>query len=233
MTLETHKRLSERRKVRSAAERLTAKLNALLSFPQSQGSLGEIPYRLAALSAGIFDARNCSIVLFSEELEKSNLQSAPSFGDPASVAHGGAFGNDPGIACSVKASEGLLSTEGEKVRHIEDRCKRSMVCPILIHGKTIGIIHVSKPKPERCFNASDLGFLEVVALSIAKLSQVIQLQYILNSRVAQIAPAQSVDSATVPRPALQSPRRWLGSGHGFLWTHGHVPLRCPEEGIAP
>ncbi|MGH9908495.1 MAG: GAF domain-containing protein [Pyrinomonadaceae bacterium] len=233
MTLETHKRLSERTKGRSVAERLTAKLNALLSFPQSQGSLGEILYRLAALSAGIFDARNCSILLFSEELEKSNLQSAPSFGDLVSVARNGPFGNDPGIACSVKASEGLLSTEDEKVRHIDDGCKRSMVCPILIHGKTIGIIHASKPKPERCFNVSDLGFLEVVALSIAKLSQVIRLQYILNSRVAQVAPAQSVDSATAPRPALQSPPRWLGSGHGFLWTHGHVPLRCLEEGIAP
>ena len=48
-----------------------------------------------------------------------------------------------------------------------------MFCPIVSHGKTIGIIHVGKPKTKRYFNAGDLKLLEVVALVIAKLIQVI------------------------------------------------------------
>ncbi len=72
-----------------------------------------------------------------------------------------------------------------------------MFCPIVSHGKTIGIIHVSEPKNKRYFNPGNLRLLEVVALVIAKLIQVIQLQNILNSRFAQIALAQSVNSATV------------------------------------
>lgn len=91
--------------MRSVAERLTAKLNAVLSFPQSQGSLGQILYRLAALSAEIFDART------------------------------------------------------------------------------------------------------VVAPSTAKLSQVIQLQYILNSRVAEIAPTQGLNSATAHPMLMQVQHR--------------------------
>jgi signal transduction protein with GAF and PtsI domain len=72
-----------------------------------------------------------------------------------------------------------------------------MFCPIVSHGKTIGLIHVGEPKNKRYFNPRDLKLLEVVALVIAKLVQVIQLQNILNSRFAQIALAQSVNSATV------------------------------------
>ena len=77
-----------------------------------------------------------------------------------------------------------------------------MFCPIVSHGKTIGIIHVGKPKTKRYFNAGDLKLLEVVALVIAKLIQVIQLQNILNSRFAQIALAQSVNSAIVEPPMM-------------------------------
>jgi L-methionine (R)-S-oxide reductase len=151
----------QRRKVRSAADSLIVKLNSLLSFPESQGNLNEILHRLEDLAAGLFDAGNCSVVLFDE-------------------------------------NEGeLLLTEHEQSQYVENTSKRSMSCPIVSHGKTIGIIHVSEPKNKRYFNPGNLRLLEVVALVIAKLIQVIQLQNILNSRFAQIALAQSVNSATV------------------------------------
>jgi L-methionine (R)-S-oxide reductase len=76
------------------------------------------------------------------------------------------------------------------------------VLPIVSHGKTIGIIHVGIPKTKRYFNAGDIKLLEVVALVIAKLIQMIELQNILNSRFAQIALAQSVNTATAQPPMI-------------------------------
>jgi L-methionine (R)-S-oxide reductase len=96
----------------------------------------------------------------------------------------------------------LLFTEHEKSRHVKDASKRSMFCPIASHSNTIGVIHVRKPKTKRYFTARDLKLLEVVALVIAKLIQAIQLQNILNSRLAQIALAQSVNTATAQPPTM-------------------------------
>jgi hypothetical protein len=87
--------------------------------------------------------------------------------------------------------------EHGETQRLEDASNRSMSWPIVSHSKTIGLIHVGEPKNERYFNPHDLKLLEVVALVIAKLIQVIQLQNILNSRFAQIALAQSVSNATV------------------------------------
>jgi L-methionine (R)-S-oxide reductase len=192
MTLETHGQFFKRRKVRSVVDSLMGKLNTLLSFPESQGNPSEILRRLEDLAAGFFDAVNCSVVLFAEEeLEESRLHASPSFGKPTS------FGEACGRLRSAMVTGELLLTEREKSRYIEDASKRSMFCPIVSHGKTIGLIHVGEPKNKRYFNPRDLKLLEVVALVIAKLVQVIQLQNILNSRFAQIALAQSVNSATV------------------------------------
>ncbi len=198
MRLETQGHFFERRKVRGVVDGLIGKLNGLLSFPESQGNLSEILYRLEDLAAGLFDAVDCSVELYAEEeLEKSRLHASPGFGTPTSEARERPSEKRAGVLGTVMVTGELLLTEHEKSRYVEDASKRSMFCPIASHGKTIGMIHVGKPKTKRYFNARDLELLEVVALVIAKLIQVIQLQNILNSRFAQIALAQSVDSATV------------------------------------
>jgi L-methionine (R)-S-oxide reductase len=198
MTLETHGQFFKRRRIRSVVDSLMGKLNALLSFPESQGNLSEILHRLEDLAAGFFDAVNCSVVLFAEEeLEKSRFHASPGFGKPTSEVCGRPSEKRAGVLGAATVTGELLLTEREKSRYIEDASKRSMFCPIVSRGKTIGLIHVGEPKNKRYFNPRDLKLLEVVALVIAKLVQVIQLQNILNSRFAQIALAQSVNSATV------------------------------------
>jgi L-methionine (R)-S-oxide reductase len=184
--------------VMSVVDSLIGKLNGLLSFPESQGNLNEILHRLEDLAAGLFDAVNCSVVLFAEEeLEKSHPHASAGFGKPASEVCERPSEKRTGVLGSVTVTGELLLTEHEKSRYAEDTSKRSMFCPIMSHGKTIGIIHVSKPKNQRYFDPHNLKLLEVVALVIAKVIHVIQLQNILNSRFVQIAMVQSVNSATV------------------------------------
>lgn len=203
MTLETHGQFFKRRKVRGAVDSLIGKLNGLLSFPESQGNLSEILYRLEDRAAGLFDAVNCSVLLLAEEeLEKSRLHASPGFGEPTSAVCERPSEKRAGVLGTVTVTGELLLTEDEKSRYVEDASKRSMFCPIVSHGKAIGIIHVGKPKTKRYFNPRDLKLLEVVALVITKIVQVIQLQNILNSRFAQIALAQSVNSATAQPPMM-------------------------------
>jgi L-methionine (R)-S-oxide reductase len=203
MRLETHGQFFQRRKVRGVVDSLIGKLNGLLSFPESQGNLSEILYRLEDLAAGLFDAVDCSVVLFAEEeLEKSRLHTSRGFGKLTSEVCERSSEKRAGVLGTVTMSGELLFTEHKKARYVEDASKRSMFCPIVSHGKTIGIIHIGKPKAKRYFNAGDLKLLEVVALVIVKLIQAIQLQNILNSRFAQIALAQSVNTATAQPPII-------------------------------
>jgi hypothetical protein len=128
MTLETHGQCFKRTKVRGVVDSLIGKLNGLLSFPESQGNLNEILYRLEDLAAGLFNAVNCSVVPFAEEeLEKSCLHTSRGFGKTSEVCERPSE-KRAGVLGTVTMTGKLLFTEHKKAWYVEDTSKRPMSC---------------------------------------------------------------------------------------------------------
>jgi hypothetical protein len=71
----------------------------------------------------------------------------------------------------------------------------SMVSAIVLQGKIVGVIHASLSLQPGGFKEEDLHLFSVLTPLVTKSIQVIQLQNILNSRFAQLAIAQSSESA--------------------------------------
>ncbi len=183
------------------ADNLLARLQDLCGLPQSQGSLDQDLYQIAAQAAKILHADNCSVMLLNEgEFEELRLRVCASFGPLPPKAFQQEVSKGEGISGHVLASgKSLLVEDIEKspfakaARRPDDPRKSMIASPLTINGNIIGVINVSGPKRRERFTLDDLNLLDIVALFAGKSIQVIQLQNVLNSRFAQIALAQGAD----------------------------------------
>lgn len=192
-----------------------SKLGDLSDFLEHPGTLEENLAELAAMTARILNAESCSIMLLGEADEEARLRVAASFGPLPEAAFQEAAKVGEGIAGHVvRTGQALLvddidqSPFAAQARHPRDPRKSMLVSPIPINRRIIGVVNATQPTHERPFGPDDLNLLNIVALFVGKSIQVIQLQNVLGSRLAQIALAQeegSQASGGVFGDAVQNP----------------------------
>lgn len=176
-------------------ENLFAKLQDLSSFLESEGSLDDNLYQLAATAARILNAENCSIMLLNEgEMEDLSLRVCANFGSLPAAAYKEAVQSGEGVSGHVIATGKSLLVEdiaqsgfAQWARRSNDPRTSLISSPITLNGKIVGVINVNTHRNNRAFTLDDLNLLDIVALFIGKSIQVIQLQNILRSRFVQMA----------------------------------------------
>jgi hypothetical protein len=153
-----------------------------------EGSMKECLDSLSEVIARILSAKGCSILILSEcDLSQTPLDSGPQFGPlPELLAN-----QKPVI---YAATVGEPSAASERTYDIHGTTE-SMVSAIVLQGKIVGVIHASLSLQPGGFKEEDLHLFSVLTPLVTKSIQVIQLQNILNSRFAQLAIAQSSESA--------------------------------------
>ncbi|MBT1070910.1 GAF domain-containing protein [Pelotalea chapellei] len=172
------------------------KLIGLSSFLEQQASLDESLDEIVAKSANILNIKNCSIMLFREDDmgDGMSLRIFAKFGEFPPKAATEAVKVNKGIAGKVAATaQPLLIQDIERSEYFPlartpESPNKSFICvPIIISGKVIGVLNVSNPVDNRCFDYNDLNLSVFVTLLIGRSVQVIQLQNLLKSRFAQMA----------------------------------------------
>jgi GAF domain-containing protein len=171
--------------------------------------------RLAALSAGVLNAENCSLMLLNDaDPEASRMRVCGNFGPLPAAAFKESIGSGDGIAGRVVATgkalliEDILRSEFAQSARRADDPRNSLLCsPVPINGRIIGVLNVSGHRQGRAFRIEDLRLLEVVALFVGRTIQAVQLQNILNSRFAQLALVEAAEkdigravASTLPNP---------------------------------
>lgn len=175
------------------------KLQDLSQFLAS-GNLDDNLAHLAAMTARIVCAENCSIMLLNAgEGEGMRMSVCANHGSLPKAALKETIGKGDGIAGHVLTTGRSLLIENiqksefvELARRIDDPNKSMMSSPVRIEGKIAGVVNVSGLTRKGTFTIADLHLLDVIALFIGKSVQVIQLQNILNSRFAQMALMQEM-----------------------------------------
>ncbi|MES2759876.1 MAG: GAF domain-containing protein [Pseudomonadota bacterium] len=168
---------------------------------ESGGSMEECLDELSELTAQLIGAKACTILLLSEEeVTQAGLRDSAGFGflpellrtrkplPPSPPAP------EPHSVSMVRGGHGGME---------------SMVSPIILRGKIIGVIHACLPLQSSGFSNDDLNLFGMLTPLITKSIQVIQLQYILKSRFTQIALTKSSESSIrdLIAGALQSPNQ--------------------------
>lgn len=153
----------------------------------TDGSMQECLGKLSELTAAIVGARDCIILLFDEgQLAAAVFSDEACFGPlPSQLSPGGK--NPAAPVMPLAARSGAAS--GDDGGH-----KENMVSAIVLHGKTVGVIHACGPLHQCNFSMDDLHTFNVVTPIVARSIQVIQLQNILKSRFAQLALSRTDES---------------------------------------
>lgn len=172
------------------------KMIGLSSFLEQQGSLDESLDEIVAKSASLLNIKNCSIMLFREDDlgDGVSLRMFAKYGSFPAKASTEAVKVNKGIAGRVAATaqpllvQNIEQSEYFPLARTPDSPSKSFICvPIIIAGKVIGVLNVSNPVDNRCFDYNDLNLSVFVTLLIGRSVQVIQLQNLLKSRFAQMA----------------------------------------------
>jgi L-methionine (R)-S-oxide reductase len=154
----------------------------------TDGSMQECLSKLSALTAAIVGAKDCIILLFDEtEVHGAAFPDEACFGSLASRLSARGKGTSPAVSL---AGRGSASARDAGVH------KESMVSAIVLHGRTVGVIHACGPLHQRDFSMDDLYSFNLVTPIVARSIQVNQLQNILKSRFAQLALSRMDESTT-------------------------------------
>ncbi|WP_313950835.1 GAF domain-containing protein [Accumulibacter sp.] len=190
------------------------KLQDLASFME-EGSFDDNVKKLAAMSAKVLHAENCSLMLLTDdEMENLCLRVCAAFGPLPAAAYKEAIHAGEGIAGRVIATGKALLIEdidqsefAQWARRSDDPRKSLISSPISINGRIIGVVNISGHLDGRPFNRNDLNLLDLVALFVGKAIQVVQLQNALKSRFAQLALMQFAekDIGSALASAVQNP----------------------------
>ena len=196
------------------AENSLIKLQDLAGFLE-EGDFDDNMQRLAAMSASVLNAENCSLMLLSDgEPESPRMRVCGSFGPLPAAAYNESTDSGQGISGWVVANGQTLLIEDIQqsefahcARRADDRHKSLLCSPVLINGRIVGVLNISAHRDGRAFNSDDRRLLEVVALFVGRTIQAVQLQNILNSRFAQLALVEAAEkdigralASTLPNP---------------------------------
>ena len=184
----------------SKAQNLLTELRELASLPETPSCLDTHLRQLASAAARLLGAERCTFVWLHDE------HSAPD-ADAAFTSDTQPTPHDDAVFKRVVVDNQLHSTPGSRAFDgLEAQHGSALSAPVRGSGRVIGVVHVSRPKDKPGFDHEDVWMLNIVTVYIGKSLQTVQLQNILQSRLAQIALAQSVDDtvgkvlAAVPHP---------------------------------
>ncbi|WP_109478913.1 GAF domain-containing protein [Paraburkholderia sp. C35] len=161
------------------------------------GSLDELLSELSSIVASALDARHCVIHLLTErQAAEIGLRQRAGFVDNASASAGSDVVNvresdsrGPYTMVLERASVAARATAIEVTG--ECQLSDSMFAPLLLRGKTIGIVYAYRPLKKPCFDADDLRLLENLSLLVVKALHVNQIQQLMKSRFTQAALTRS------------------------------------------
>jgi hypothetical protein len=152
-----------------------------------EGSMKECLDALSAVIARVLCAKGCSIVILAEcDISQTTLHNGPQFGPLPDL-----LANKKPVIYAATVTDPSKALDYEVHGTTE-----SMVSAIVLQGKIVGVIHASLSMQPGGFKEEDLYLFSLLTPLVTKSIQVIQLQNILNSRFAQLAIAQSNESAT-------------------------------------
>jgi len=170
------------------SDKTVSRLREEFSRFSPEGSMKECLDALSEVIARVLCAKGCSILILAEcDLSQTTLDSGPQFGPlPEPLA------NQKPVIYAATVSE--PSTAPDRAYDVHGTTE-SMVSAIVLQGKIVGVIHASLSLQPGGFKEEDLYLFSLLTPLVTKSIQVIQLQNILNSRFAQLAIAQSNESA--------------------------------------
>lgn len=155
---------------------------------------------LAATTARMLQAEKCSIMLVSDEAEagvpaeEPRLRVYANYGTLPQAAYEQGMRFNEGISGYVAATGRPLLVEdisrsrfAAAARYADDSRKSLISAPILLGGKVIGVINISRPCDGRTFTEQDLELLNIFALFVGQSIHIVQLQSVLRSRFLQLA----------------------------------------------
>ncbi|PIL42804.1 hypothetical protein CR105_22085 [Massilia eurypsychrophila] len=168
---------------------------------ESRGSMEECLDELSGLAARILGAKACTILLLSEEdVARAGLRDGPTFGLLSDRLASRTSLPQPLTPHGAQIVSMVRGGHGEM---------ESMVSPIVLRDRIIGVVHACLPLHVNGFTNADLNLFGMITPLITKSIQVIQLQYVLKSRFAQIALTKSNESSVrdLISGVLQSPNQ--------------------------
>ena len=170
------------------SDKTVSRLREEFSRFSPEGSMKECLDALSEMIARILCAKGCSILILAEcDLSQTTLDSGPQFGPLPDL-----LAKHKPVVYAATVTEPAAAPD--RVYDIHGTTE-SMVSAIVLQGKIVGVIHASLSLEPGGFKEDDLHLFSLLTPLVTKSIQVIQLQNILNSRFAQLAIAQSSESA--------------------------------------
>jgi L-methionine (R)-S-oxide reductase len=164
--------------------------------------LGDIGYasspdeRLSELScivAKALDARQCAIHLLNErQAAEIGPNQRARFGDASGPDVVNVRESAAGGPCAVVLEPATLAANETGMEAVAGSHPGDTICaPLLLRGKTIGIVYAYEPLHKPCFSADDLRLLGNLTLLIVKALHANQIQQLMKSRFTQAALTRS------------------------------------------
>ncbi len=158
----------------------------------------ELLSELSSTVAKALDARQCKIHLLNERqaaeigLNQHGLHQRVGFGDTGgsdvlNVRESAAGGPFAMVLEPATVAVDATTMEAVAGPHPGD----SIRAPLLLRGKTIGIVYAYEPLHKPCFSANDLRLLENLTLLVVKALHANQIQQLMKSRFTQAALTRS------------------------------------------
>jgi GAF domain len=190
MLLNTGKPLDE---INMQAHGYLTKLKSLLSLSGAYRNVNQKLQELEAAAKDMFDATNCSILLWNKDKLKKVAQyyTHPSFGKPVLNMEEHLTDRHTVVPPPITRGRSLLLQDINS-RDLRDVRKDSMFSPLISNSNVIGMIILDGPNSKPCFEPSDLILLEIVSLIIVVFIQIDQLHDMLKMNHATAAMAQHI-----------------------------------------
>jgi GAF domain-containing protein len=169
------------------------RLEELAGFLSQRDDLKQCLSEAVASIRAALNACGCAVWLYAAESGATQLVWLAGSGD----------GSAPPPAADELATEAARSGTPLLIEDIDasewrDRVPRpssagrgAIYIPLKLNGRVLGVLQLSGPNDDACFDTQDLRIAQVVAALLAKAVQAAQLHKILDSRFAQIALAES------------------------------------------
>ena len=182
----------------SVGRRIADKSLKMVGPPHSAASIDEKLAQLATMTARLFNAEICLLLLLeSGEPPENRFKLYSGYRPLPATVYAQWVKKAEAIARKAVAAGGPLVEEYSVACHPgamnreEAGPRECMIAShICIEGRTIGVVNVASEKNSRLFNAENMQLLGVVSWFVGQSLQVVQLESLLISQFALMAVAQ-------------------------------------------